>query len=166
MYQPRFPRTGIEGWAVSPARGPRLEDLENHAFARGTLVSRTHSLPTTKKKILLSPGCSLQRSQRWGQGGNIKGKGQDHCSDMSCSDSAPALGGSQARGPALPIMQRMGHYLLEGQAMDMPPPAAGGLGMPGVGTPTEMSTQEACGGIFKKREQRVIKCRRRRKSQG
>ena len=60
---------------MSPARGPRLEDSENYAFARGRLLSRTHSAPTTtKRKIPLSPGHSLQRSQKWGWGENIKGK--------------------------------------------------------------------------------------------
>lgn len=43
-----------------------------------------------------------------------------HCSDMSRSDSAPALGGSQATGPALPITRRTSRSSLPGQAVDMP----------------------------------------------
>lgn len=49
---------------MSPARGPRLEDRENHAFPRGTLLSRTHSTPTTKRKIPFSPGHSISSSFR------------------------------------------------------------------------------------------------------
>ena len=60
---------------MSPARGPRLEDSENDAFARGRLLSRTHSAPTHHKEenTPLTRAQSSEKSEMgWGE--NIKGK--------------------------------------------------------------------------------------------
>lgn len=62
---------------MSPARGPRLEDRENHAFPRGIFLSRTHSTPTTKSKTPFSPGHSILSSFREGAGVGKTIKGEE-----------------------------------------------------------------------------------------
>lgn len=68
---------------MSPVRGPRLEDRENHAFPRGIFLSRTHSTPATKSKTPFSPGHSTSSSFREvrdgaGVGKTIKGEEKEN----------------------------------------------------------------------------------------